>query len=203
MLNKKMIQNKSLLFTIIISIALLFKFTFIQSHISSGWCPTLVHENNKFDIKPYEGVWYEQIRNSDFFIEKGECAIDDLKILNENEYQVLNTEISKDNGELITRHASMKLYSKEKPFNYGIKFFDMQPRADYQIFDTDYKNFAIVYSCTNLLFSKYELIWIMSREPEMDKNLLENLIQRIEKELYISRKVFYYTNQSNEVCKRK
>jgi len=192
-------MEKIYLFSII---ALLIQVTLIESHTSFGRCPTVKHENNYFDIKAYEGVWYEQIRNSDFFIEKGECAIDDLKILNDNEYQVLNTEISKEDGTLNTRHASMKLYNIKNPFNYGIKFFDLQPRADYQIFDTDYKNFAIVYSCTNLLFAKYELIWIMSRQPEMDKNILENLTVRIEKELNISRKVFYYTNQSEEICKR-
>lgn len=182
-------------------ISLFIQITFIQTHISLGRCPTIVHKEKKFDIKAYEGVWYEQVRNSDFFVEKGECAIDDLTILNENEYQVLNTEVSKD-GSKNVRHASMKLYDKKNPFNYGIKFFDLQPRADYQIFDTDYKNFAIVYSCTNLLFAKYELIWIMSRETEMGIDMLENLSVKIENELNVNRKVFYYTNQSEEICKR-
>lgn len=179
----------------------LFLSTEIKTHVSLGRCPTITHSNNSFDIKAYEGKWYEQIRNSDFFIEKGECAIDDLTIINENEYKVLNTDISLD-GTFTERHASMKLYSSEKPFNYGIKFFDLQPRADYQIFDTDYTKYAIVYSCTNLLFAKYELVWIMSREYVLGKDDLENLLVRIEKELAIKRKVFHFTNQSEDICRR-
>lgn len=194
---KDLLKNIFLLFLILINLNASF------SHISMGRCPTLVHLDSTFNRKAYEGVWYEQVRNSDFFIEKGECAIDDLKILNDNEFSVLNTEISKEDGSLVERHANMKLYDQKKPFNYGIKFFDLQPRADYQIFDTDYDKYAIVYSCTNLVFAKYELIWIMSRETEMDKDMLEKLTQRIEKDLKVSRKVFYYTNQSEEMCKRK
>lgn len=182
-------------------ISLLLQFTETESHITRGRCRSLNHCDTTFDIKAYEGVWYEQVRNSDFFIESGECAIDDLTILNENEYKVLNTEIAKD-GSLTERHASMKLYDSKNPFNYGIKFFDLQPRADYQIYDTDYKNYAIIYSCTNLLFAKYELVWIMTRETVMAKEMMEQLTKRIENELRVSRSVFYYTNQSEEVCKR-
>lgn len=194
--------TKEFLLILTTLIILSININFSDAHITLGRCPKLTHKENTFDIKAYEGVWYEQVRNSDFFIEKGECALDDLTIIDENEYKVLNTEISKD-GSMNERHASMRLYDKKNPFNYGIKFFEMQPRADYQIFDTDYKKFAIVYSCTNLLFAKYELIWIMSRETQMTEDMLENLTVRIEKELGVSRNVFYYTNQTEELCKRK
>ena len=41
---------------------------------------------------------------------------------------------------------------------------------NYNLVDTDYSNYAIVYSCWQLTKGiKYELLWLMSREPEISK----------------------------------
>ena len=47
--------------------------------------------------------------------------------------------------------------------NCEAKFSVFIPAGDYKLFDTDYDNYAIVYSCINLVFKKYHLLWIMSR----------------------------------------
>ena len=47
------------------------------------------------------------------------------------------------------------------------------PAGDYRILDTDYSNYAVIYSCTDLLgVAKTEYVWILSRGIELSDDLL-------------------------------
>ncbi len=48
--------------------------------------------------------------------------------------------------------------------------------GDYQVLSTDYKNYAIVYSCSNFMnvFS-LEYMWILTREPTVSKDYMREL----------------------------
>ena len=43
---------------------------------------------------------------------------------------------------------------------------------DYNIVDTDYENYSIVYSCRP---DDMQLLWVLSRTPTIDKEMLESL----------------------------
>ena len=44
--------------------------------------------------------------------------------------------------------------------------------GDYEILDTDYDSYAVVYSCSQFLFFKYELGWILTREANVSQDLV-------------------------------
>ena len=51
--------------------------------------------------------------------------------------------------------------------------FDTSPfDGDYRVIDVDYDRYAVVYSCTQFLFVKYELGWILTREPTVNTSLV-------------------------------
>ena len=56
-------------------------------------------------------------------------------------------------------------------------------RANYQILDTDYDTYAIVYDCRDYGFFSFDYLWILAREPEISDQLTLELIGKIEEML--------------------
>ena len=48
----------------------------------------------------------------------------------------------------------------------------MPTDGDYRVLDVDYDRLAVVYSCTQLSFLKYELGWILTRDPMVNQSLV-------------------------------
>eukprot|EP00355_Strombidium_rassoulzadegani_P008208 CAMPEP_0168616124 /NCGR_PEP_ID=MMETSP0449_2-20121227/4868_1 /TAXON_ID=1082188 /ORGANISM="Strombidium rassoulzadegani, Strain ras09" /LENGTH=72 /DNA_ID=CAMNT_0008656905 /DNA_START=581 /DNA_END=799 /DNA_ORIENTATION=- len=38
--------------------------------------------------------------------------------------------------------------------------------TNYQVIDTDYENYSLVYNCNEM--TQYQIVWILSRKPVMD-----------------------------------
>ncbi len=51
--------------------------------------------------------------------------------------------------------------------------------ANYNVWKTDYKTYSLVYSCDQAIeyILKYEIVWIISRTPTLDQNIIDNLKQ--------------------------
>ena len=47
--------------------------------------------------------------------------------------------------------------------------------GDYQVLEVDYASYVVVYSCSQILFFKYELGWILTREPTVSEELVSAL----------------------------
>lgn len=46
-----------------------------------------------------------------------------------------------------------------------VKFFWFAPEGDYRVLATDYKNYSVVYACSDLFgLAKSEAVWILTRE---------------------------------------
>ena len=71
----------------------------------------------------------------------------------------------------------------------------LQNEGNYQVIDTDYTNYAIVYSCTQFLFTKNEIVWILGRQKTMDATTLKNAQDKV-KNLGISTSSLINVNQS-------
>ena len=68
-------------------------------------------------------------------------------------------------GSVLIKVISFKL---EYCFQSDLKFSELQPFwGNYDLLETDYDSYAIIYSCTNLLGGLYrtEYAFVLSREP--------------------------------------
>jgi hypothetical protein len=61
----------------------------------------------------------------------------------------------------------------------AVKFFPYAPAGDYEVLDTDYFTYAIVYSCSNFYLAKSEYIWVLTRAQFVDESLIYNALQTI------------------------
>lgn len=52
----------------------------------------------------------------------------------------------------------------------------VMPAAPYWVVSTDYENYSLVYSCTNILWLFHmDYAWILSRAPDMHPETVEHL----------------------------
>jgi len=63
--------------------------------------------------------------------------------------------------------------------------FDSQPEftrassTNYNVIETDYDQFSIVYSCNNYGFMKSEILWVLTRKQFPGKELIEYIYNKI------------------------
>ncbi len=58
------------------------------------------------------------------------------------------------------------------------------PEGDYRVVYTDYTNYSIVYSCTDVLgVAKCENVWILSRDEELAKDKFKEALNTISERL--------------------
>lgn len=62
--------------------------------------------------------------------------------------------------------------------NLPIKFINstlFRNNANYQVIDTDYSTYSLVYSCLQIFDFKDEFVWILSRQKTLNKRIIDNL----------------------------
>ena len=57
---------------------------------------------------------------------------------------------------------------------FHLRFPTSPVDGDYEILDTDYDSYAVVYSCSQFLFFKYELGWILTREAKVSEDVVRH-----------------------------
>lgn len=141
----------------------------------------------KFDREAYAGNWYQAFRDKRDPFQTGELGTSQYSINPDGTVAIKSTEwrlkeIAKsmnlkfnDLGDKIQQLA-------EKNINYGsarvvptedglpilkIRFGELQPEASYEVVETDYNSFTIVYSCTMLFANlfKAEYAYVLTRKP--------------------------------------
>lgn len=72
------------------------------------------------------------------------------------------------------------------------------PPGKYDVWTTDYENYAVVYSCSQIIpfLAKFELMWILSRQPQLDSEIVKTLKQDLSSR-GISIKSFKKTDQTD------
>jgi len=168
----------------------------------SGWgsCPAFKYELEEFKTIDYLGKWYEIARHKDTPFQKGECTTAEYSVLENGNIKVLNTE--NINGKI--NQAIGEAEKTEDPFKLKITFgnslFSKLFKGDYRVIDTDYKNFSLVYSCTDFFFGKFYYVWVLSREPVFSEANLQKVLNEIEVKFGIKKDELKFTNQTKESC---
>ncbi|MCF8298463.1 MAG: lipocalin family protein [Saprospiraceae bacterium] len=135
---------------------------------------------DKLEIEKYLGKWYEIARFPHSF-EKGLVGVTATYSMREDgKIKVLNQGYKNTlDGELSTAEGKAKIKDPDKPGELKVSFFWIF-YADYLVMELDSENYEWAVIGSNS--SKY--LWILSRKPQMDESLYNDLISRIEKRGY-------------------
>jgi apolipoprotein D and lipocalin family protein len=183
---------KALIFLALISLTV--------SESSWGKCPVTYKEGKRIELNDYLGKWYEIARHNTIPFQKGDCTTAEYSLNEAGNINVLNTE------KLETGYKSIQGegFKTDDPFqfkiDFGKSFFSKYFKGDYRVADTDYKNYAIVYSCTEIFFGKFYFAWILSRTPVLPQALLDNAFNQLETRFEISKDEMRMTDQTNGNC---
>lgn len=183
------------------SIILLIFCTYYEAyaHLSIGNCissPIIAD----FQLANYTGDWYE---------------ITHYPILNELNLRCIRGQYAKLNATTLKVHngATNRIYNNSITTDgIAISFNSSRPNmldifiddyytdlpVPFNVWYTDYNSFSCVYSCKQIIpdLLRYESVWIFSRQPTMDSNLLDKL-----KDFYKSKgvnvEIFEKTDQTD------
>ena len=150
-----------------------------------------------FDPNSYTGRWFEIARNTDFPFESGDCGTADYVIRSDGLVGVTNTQYLFDTAELdpIPAYAPINQWYN----GYLHVYFYAEFPGEYQIIDTDYTSYAIVYSCQTTLANSIfvsEYVWLLSRTAHVEGTTdYDNYMAQME--AIMDAKIPYYDYNAN------
>lgn len=127
-----------------------------------GPCPKPEKVHN-FDVARYMGDWFEYVRTAGTPHQDGECSMAHY-VLNQGKVAVTNFQLLAD-GQIDVAHG--EAYCEGTDAQCYVRFAPNSPYADYEVIDTDYENYTVIYSCTEIAgISHVEFGWVLTRSPE-------------------------------------
>uniref|UniRef100_A0A3Q4BXK7 Apolipoprotein D n=1 Tax=Mola mola TaxID=94237 RepID=A0A3Q4BXK7_MOLML len=139
--------------------------------IKPGRCPKPAVQE-KFDAARYLGTWYD-IQKLPHSFQKGQCATATYSLKSPGVVGVLNREL--DDGTIDSISGTAIAKDPSEPAKLDVSFFENSPPAPYWILSTDYDNYSLVYSCSDFGILHTEFAWIMSRQPTLAEETIEEL----------------------------
>ncbi|XP_051557010.1 apolipoprotein D-like [Myxocyprinus asiaticus] len=157
----------------VLSLSLLSVLAVSTQSISSGACPQPPVQQN-FDPTRYVGRWYEIMKVPAPF-QLGECC-QATYTLSDGIVLVRNDELLA-NGTINFIEGTAKIVDESEPAKLEVSFFENAPDAPYWVLATDYDNYTLVYSCSDILGLVHaEFAWIMSRTRTLPKETVSELL---------------------------
>ncbi|MXQ90388.1 hypothetical protein E5288_WYG011166 [Bos mutus] len=121
--------------------------------------PLVLEEDAK-----YLGKWYE-IEKIPVSFEKGSCIQANYSLKENGNVKVINKELRAD-GTVNQIEGEATPENITEPAKLAVKFFWFMPSAPYWVLATDYENYALVYSCTTIIWLFHmDHVWILGRNP--------------------------------------
>uniref|UniRef100_A0A1L8ECH5 Apolipoprotein D n=1 Tax=Haematobia irritans TaxID=7368 RepID=A0A1L8ECH5_HAEIR len=142
--------------------------------LDAGTCNQNIPTVQNFNANRYLGRWYEQEKYPFIFELGGKCIYAQYGLLPNGEISVYNFNINKVTGLPNDIQGSAKIVG---PGKLQVRFNNMPAfvgAANYWVLDTDYENYAVVYSCTDILgFVNGQVVWILTRERNPHPQYIE------------------------------
>ncbi|KAL7840632.1 hypothetical protein AOLI_G00259550 [Acnodon oligacanthus] len=146
--------------TAIVLVLLLMLTTVSSQTFQWGSCPTIPVQPD-FELAGYLGTWYEIAKLPAAF-ERGKCIEAQYSLRSDGTIKVLNSQTVK--GKVKSLEGTAIVQNLLVPAKLGVSFSYFTPYSPYWVLFTDYKNVAVVYSCTDFLrVFHIDYAWILSR----------------------------------------
>ncbi|XP_048781026.1 apolipoprotein D-like [Ostrea edulis] len=138
-----------------------------------------VKTQESFDLNRYLGTWYEIYKFNSNFEGKQKCVSANYQLQSNGHVRVDN--IGFENGEKKEAVGDGYVPDKNYPSRLGVRFSNLAPYAKYWILDTDYTNYTMIYSCTDILeLFHISYAWILGRDRTLDESIENRLFAKAE-----------------------
>jgi len=165
-----------------------------SQELSLGSCPNFPTVKN-FQLERYLGLWYEYSNYFAIFQAFQDCVTafytdetpsssyggrkpaPKIGVLNRGR-NVFLRKSSSAKGTATLNDPN----DPNRPGELIVNFGGFQPEStstNYNVVDTDYDQYAVVYSCNNKLFFKSEILWILTRKQFPSPYLIKHIKKRI------------------------
>ncbi|XP_063741376.1 apolipoprotein Da, duplicate 1 [Eleginops maclovinus] len=132
-----------------------------------------------FILKQFMGRWFEIAKLPAQF-EKGRCIETNFTLKTDNSIRVVSSEILKAEQRKI--EGTGVIEDIKNPAKLGISYSTVLPYSPYWILSTDYVNFALVYSCTDILrLFHVDFAWILGRTRSLPKSTVQKAMDTFAK----------------------
>ncbi|XP_049302741.1 apolipoprotein D isoform X3 [Bactrocera dorsalis] len=169
-------MQKQQLICVYLSLIVLVSAKMVASQVVNvGSCPSNIETVQDFDAEAYLGVWYEYSKYPFVFEAGGRCIQAEYGALTNDTISVLNSQLSSLN-EISSISGIAKIVG---PGKLSVRFYgvaSLAGSADYWILDTDYDNYAVVYSCRKQLFAHSVNVWILTRERDPSEDIVKEAL---------------------------
>ena len=153
----------------------------VNAYWGIGWCPFFAPEPvGNFQPEQYAGNWYEIKRDKDLWYENEQDCVTATyqyepawwKIYPIN---VINRSVKLSDPTKITSSEGASVARCDDQGNCNVKFW-WYPEGNYQVLDTDYTSYALVYGCDNWfgLFWTNQA-WILSRTQTLPAETIASI----------------------------
>lgn len=170
------------------------------ANTSFGRCKTPNYLVNGVNINQYLGSWYENARSADMPWEKGNCQIAEYSLNADGSIKVDNSQITTGPRVSAIGRAVPGDNANTLDVSFSNNLIGRYIKGDYEVINTDYTSYSLVYSCSNFLLWKVEYIWVLSRTPQLDTSTLGSLVSYAQSTFGIGASDLHFTKQDSATC---
>ncbi|KAK7574381.1 hypothetical protein V9T40_011572 [Parthenolecanium corni] len=145
-----------------------------QSPTHWGRCPQHVPAV-ELDLEKFQGLWYEVERTFYVFELLAVCPRFNFTLLDDGSLEVqffMKNRVYQDTnvytGEVVPERKNPSVWDVRPKTSLPSMISRILPGSGkYYVLDTDYDNFAILWSCSNMGLMHSDLIWILGRDKKI------------------------------------